>query len=127
MGTRNTYQKTKILEYLQSVKTHPTADIVYEAVRKDIPTISLGTVYRNLNKMADNSEILRLEIGGEYHFDADLCLHQHAVCKNCGKILDLFDKETSEFALEKLRKHGFDAECVEITFKGTCKSCKGGK
>ena len=123
MGTRNSYQRTRILEYLKSIKTHPTAEKVYAAVRKDIPTISLGTVYRNLNKMADGHEIHRLEVCGEYHFDADMAYHQHCVCKKCGRILDFFDEEISKCAIKRLGR-GFDAECVHIIFHGICKDCK---
>ena len=128
MKTRNTCQKMKILECLSCTKEHPTAETVYEVVKKDIPTISLGTVYRNLNFMAESGEILRLEIGGEYHFDRDTCFHQHCVCRRCGRITDVFDEEMSKEALEKARKKGFDAKCVRIIFYGICKDCKrGGK
>ena len=85
---RNTNQRLKILEYLKCVKTHPTAEQVYNDLRKDMPAISLATVYRNLHLLAEQKEVLRLEINNEYHFDGDSCRHQHCVCKKCGKIID---------------------------------------
>jgi len=123
--TRNTYQRMKILEYLQSVCTHPTAEQVYTAVKKNIPTVTLATVYRNLNLLAEQGKILRLEINKEYHYDADICMHQHYICKQCGMITDIFDKSLSEHALNKTKKI-FSADSVIIIFSGICKTCKGG-
>lgn len=122
-----TYQRSKVLERLKDLKTHPTADIIYGAVKKDIPNITLATVYRNLNLLAEKGKILRLEINGEYHYDGDMCCHQHCVCRKCGKIIDVFQKEISNYAMKKIKSNKFDAECVNIIFSGICKRCsKGG-
>ena len=86
MKRRQTIQRIKILEYLEGVKTHPTAETIYREVKKELPTITLATVYRNLNLLADEGKIVKLEINNEYHFDADRSNHQHGVCKKCGKI-----------------------------------------
>jgi len=50
-------------------------------LKKILPTITLATTYRNLNILASDSEILRLEINNEYHYDADISKHQHCFCK----------------------------------------------
>ena len=122
--TRTTNQRLKIIERLKSVKIHPTAEAVYERVRKELPAISLATVYRNLNRMAENGEILKLEIGNEFHFDGDMCMHQHCVCKKCGRIIDVFQKELSEYAMKKADVKGFKPDCVNIIFRGYCNNCK---
>ncbi len=127
LKTRNTIQKIKILNFLKSVKIHPTAETVYKQVKKSIPTITLATVYRNLNQLANNSEILRLEINKEYHYDADINKHQHFVCKNCGKITDVFNKSVSEYALKKINNPNLNIENVQVTYYGTCKQCGGKK
>lgn len=124
MNNRMTNQRIKILNYLKSVKTHPTAEIVYNAVKKELPTITLATVYRNLNLLAEKGEILRFEINGEYRYDACTDFHQHGVCKKCGKIVDSFQKEISKYALSKFKSKDFDADEVCIMFKGICKKCK---
>jgi len=124
--TRMTSQRLKILEYLKSVKTHPTAEVVYRHVKKDLPAITLATVYRNLNLLAEQGEILKLEINGEFHFDADICCHQHCVCKKCGKIMDMFNKDISNYIKNKLKTRGFYPDCVNVMLKGLCKKCKGG-
>ena len=124
METRMTNQKLKIIEYLKSVKTHPTAEMVYNAVSKDLPAISLATVYRNLNLLAEQGKILRLEINGEYHYDGFCDSHQHLVCTNCGKIMDLGQKEISDYAMRKIKASDFEIKSVRIIFYGVCKDCK---
>ncbi len=118
---RMTVQKMKILEHLKSVKTHPTAEMVYNVVKKDIPSITLATVYRNLNCLSEDGKIVKLEINGEFRFDADMGKHQHCVCKKCGKILDVFQKEISEYALKKIKSTDFVPSGVQVIFYGNCK------
>jgi Fe2+ or Zn2+ uptake regulation protein len=121
---RTTSQRIKILKYLRSVKTHPSAEMVYAAVKKDLPAISLATVYRNLNLLAEQGEILKLEINGEFRFDGNMCGHTHAVCTRCGKLFDLMDRKIPDYVMKNFRLKGFTQSCVHIIFKGTCKSCK---
>jgi Fe2+ or Zn2+ uptake regulation protein len=121
---KNTSQKIKIIGFLKNVKNHPTAESVYLEVRKDLPSISLATVYRNLNVLADNGDIVRLEINKEFHFDGDTSCHEHMVCRNCGSIIDFFDTDFSGSALKKPCPNGFEPDCVRIIYYGTCKKCR---
>ena len=123
MVERNTSQKLKIIEHLKSVKTHPNAEMVYVAVKKELPTISLATVYRNLNSLAKQGKILKLEINNEARFDGDIKFHQHCVCNSCGKIVDLFQPNISKYALDKFDLNGFQPSNVDVVFHGTCKEC----
>lgn len=123
LKTRNTIQRIKIIDYLKSVKTHPTAEMVYNAVVKDIPTITLATVYRNLNLLAEQRQILKFEVNKEFRFDGDTCNHQHCVCRKCDKIMDSFKKNISQYALNNINSNEFKADCVNIMFNGTCKKC----
>jgi len=120
---RLTSQRLKILDYLRGVKTHPTAEMVYNAVKKDLPTISLATVYRNLNLLAEQGEIIKLELNSESHFDGDMCNHQHCVCSKCRRIIDIFQEDISEYAMKKIKSSDFKPSCVNIIFKGHCKHC----
>ena len=112
-------QKSAILEYLKSTKTHPDAEAVYEALRKKMPNISLSTVYRNLSLMSEEGLILKLTPGGASdHFDGDTSPHQHFMCNECGKIIDvdckidLKDKDIGEIS------------SYLVYFYGICKECK---
>ena len=92
---RYSKQRETIYEVLREDPSHPNVDTIYMNVRQIIPDISLGTVYRNLNLLADQKRILRLDVGdGAVHFDARLEPHYHMVCDECGSIQDLFLDET---------------------------------
>jgi len=83
-------QREMIKNFLMTRHDHPTADIVYQNVRKQDPNISLGTVYRNLTLLSDIGEIKRLRLGdGVDHFDADISPHYHFICSECGGVSDL--------------------------------------
>jgi Fe2+ or Zn2+ uptake regulation protein len=124
METRMTNQKLKIMEHLEKVKTHPTAEMVYRVISKELPAISLATVYRNLNLLAEQGKILKLEINGEYHYDGFCDSHQHLVCTNCNKIIDLGQKEISNYAMKKIKSGDFELKSVRIIFYGICNDCK---
>lgn len=87
-----TIQRESILRELRQSSEHPTADQLYELLRKKLPQISLGTVYRNLEKMAEIGKIRKLSSGGKQkRFDAEMKLHFHIRCPICGKICDSYD------------------------------------
>ena len=92
---RKTEQRTAILEELRLCRNHPSADEVFQKVRRRLPKISLGTVYRNLELMASRGIIRRLNANSEQkRFDPVLEQHCHFRCRNCGKIEDIpFDVE----------------------------------
>ncbi|MDY0267219.1 MAG: transcriptional repressor [Methanimicrococcus sp.] len=123
MIKRKTVQKMKIMEYLMSTTSHPTAEAVYAEVSKDIPTISLSTVYRNLNLMAEDGDILKFEVGNEAHFDADTSFHHHVYCKLCKCVFDLHDKEIANYIKENARIPNFEIENTNLIFVGKCYDC----
>jgi Fur family peroxide stress response transcriptional regulator len=84
-------QREEILQYLKSVCTHPTAEQIYVAVREKDKSISLGTVYRNLDKLSKDNIILRIKVAnGKDRFDFNITPHYHAICTKCGKVSDVF-------------------------------------
>ena len=124
-----TTQRKVILEELHAVKVHPTADEVYDMARKRIPKISIATVYRNLEKMATNGDILRLDIAGKRRrYDADLSRHYHLRCRSCGGVSDISQAAISEITsqLEKL-KGVSGIEGYSLEFRGICEGCKNGE
>ena len=87
---RITKQRKVILEQLKKHKDHPGADIIYAEVREIMPKISLGTVYRNLEKLAESGTILKIESGtGHNRFDPTADPHPHFRCLKCGKVEDI--------------------------------------
>ncbi len=120
---RNTIQRMKILEFLRKTKTHPNAESIYKEIIKQIPTITLATVYRNLNLLAENGEILRLEINKEYRYDGFSHAHIHCVCQDCKKIIDIEDQNQISQVLNNIPKKDFFPKEVEIMIKGKCKAC----
>lgn len=123
MNTRITNQRIKILNYLKSVNTHPSAEMVYNNVVKELPQITLATVYRNLNLLAERGDVLRLEVESEYRYDGNTGFHQHLICKKCKKIIDIFQKNIPEDITKKIKNKEFTTESVIVVFYGYCKKC----
>lgn len=124
--TRMTRQRAVILEELRKTKSHPTADELYSIVRERLPRISLGTVYRNLDFLADSGEIRRLEAAGcTKRFDGDISWHQHVRCLRCGRIGDVMQPLDAP-AVEGIQVEGFSAIVgSRIEFDGICVACAG--
>lgn len=89
-ATRKTRQCQLILEELRKRRDHPTAEEIHAGVRRILPSISLGTIYRNLDFLADRGEIRRIECSGKaMRFDGNVARHEHALCIGCGRIEDI--------------------------------------
>lgn len=122
--TRMTRQRSVILEALRSVDTHPTADEIYGMVRKKLPRISLGTVYRNLELLAGSGKIRRLDkAGAQKHFDGNMTPHHHVRCRGCGRIGDVFSSVPLP-DVAQATVPGFTLEAVELEFVGLCEGCR---
>ena len=90
MKQRNSRQRNIILDELRKVYSHPSADEIYQIVRKKLPNISLGTVYRNLEKFCEQGIVKKLEYASsKKRYDGNLELHYHFNCQECGKIEDI--------------------------------------
>lgn len=125
--TRMTKQRAIILEALRGVTSHPTADEIYGMVRKKLPHISLGTVYRNLELLTNSGEILRLDRAGvQKRFDGNTMPHQHVRCKICGRIGDAMGTASAP-AITEVSASGFTIHDVEVEFIGVCDECEKGQ
>ncbi len=125
---RKSKQKEAIVRVLKDTNSHPTADWVYEQVRREIPNISLGTVYRNLKLLKQEGEILEIEFAGTLgRFNGNTEKHYHFRCEQCGRIFDLdepVDKESNERVAQKT---GFKVSHHLLEFRGLCKDCQSGE
>lgn len=118
---RLTSQKKIIIDYLKSVKTHPTAEMVYEAVKKKLPRISRATVYRILNNLKEKQVVL---VKGKAHFDGNASPHVHFICEKCDNVYDVHDVYSKcEFLKKKKLKIG-KINYFNIYFYGICKKCQ---
>lgn len=123
---RLTKQRKVIIEELRKLHSHPSADDLYEVVRKRLPHISLGTVYRNLEFLARKGIIRKLEIGGaQKRFDGDLDIHQHIRCTECGRIDDLpVGTAVTRCDRELLENTGYEIIERRVEFIGICPDCR---
>jgi Fur family ferric uptake transcriptional regulator len=122
---RLTTQRQIILEELSKVKTHPTASELYDMVRKRLPRIGLGTVYRNLELMADSSMILKIEVGGtQKRFDANTSEHYHIRCSVCGKVDDIDVPVFKELVDQAAEITSYLILGHHVEFTGICSTCQ---
>ena len=125
MGTiKYSRQREAIRSFLLTRRDHPTADVIYENVKKEYPKISLGTVYRNLSLLAETGQINRIMAGdGKDHFDGFVNPHDHFVCRCCGSVIDI--DNSSGLGIEKTVAKHFDGsiEGHSTIFYGVCGKC----
>jgi len=123
---RTTKQQRMILEVLKSTNTHPPADWVYEKVRKKIPSISIGTVYRNLNILKSQGQILELNFGkGFSRYDGTADNHYHFTCEECGRVLDVDSPLVHELEQRVAESMGVKVTKHRLEFYGLCSECSG--
>ena len=118
-------QRESIKNFLVTRYDHPTAETVYLNIRREFPNISLGTVYRSLNLLAEIGEIQKLSPGiGPDRFDGNPAPHYHFICRHCGCVMDLTVSGLDHINI--LAGQDFDGEIEgHITyFYGACPSCK---
>ena len=119
---RFSQQRVRIYQAVQSSMEHPSAQMVYDALRPEMPRLSLGTVYRNLHQMAQEGRLRELE-GPVARFDAVLPPHTHIRCVRCGQAADLavpydpaLDREAGE--------SGWAVNGHDLVFSGLCPACR---
>lgn len=120
---RNSKQRNRIYEIVKNTDRHPTADWIYEEARKLMPSISLGTVYRNLGQLVDNNMIRSLTYQGSVRYDGMIENHHHFACKTCGMIYDVFF-ETESFLNKISSRSEHHITDLDVKLSGTCKNCK---
>jgi Fur family peroxide stress response transcriptional regulator len=123
--SRRSKQKEAILRCLRATKSHPNATWIYEEVRKEIPKISLGTVYRNLRLMSERGEIQEMDLGGDHsRFDGNAQNHYHFECEVCGRIFDVEEPIDRDIDERVSRNTGFQVVSHRLEFCGLCLDCR---
>lgn len=122
---RMTPQRRVILEELGKVTSHPSADEVYVLARERLPHISLGTVYRDLDLLAECGLIQRLELRGQQRrYDGNPQEHLHIRCNACGRVGDLAGCPEVNISVEPLDASGFAVTGHRLEFTGICPECR---
>lgn len=121
-----TRQRRILLEEIRGMHTHPTADEVYARVRRRLPRVSLGTIYRNLETLCRTGVIQKLEIpGSPRRFDGTTELHYHVTCLDCGKVEDIRLEPPKHLEEEAREVCGFQIVGHTLEFQGLCPKCSG--
>ena len=118
-------QRESIKSYLDTHRTHPTAETVYLDIKQEFPNISLGTVYRNLALLTDLGEIIKITTDGADRFDAHVEPHSHFICRKCHALFDIHMDDES-FIDEKARQvFPGVIEGHSTQYYGLCAECAG--
>jgi len=116
-----TIQRLKILKYIEGNKKHPTVDMIYREISKEIPTLSKTTIYNTMNLLVKKGIISEVCLGeGELRYDINIMPHGHFRCTECGKIFDV-ELEHKLFKMKSI--NGNQIFHTSIYFTGKCKEC----
>ena len=120
-GIKPSYQRLRIMDFLINNKIHPTVDIIYKELVKDIPTLSKTTVYNTLNLFIEKNVIHSVNIeNNEVRYDADTSFHGHFKCEKCNEIYD-FSVGEDDLNFEQIEDS--EIKQTHIYLKGICKNC----
>ncbi|HIQ88569.1 TPA: transcriptional repressor [Candidatus Galligastranaerophilus faecipullorum] len=117
-------QGEQIYETLLNNVVHPSAEYIYDILRQANSNISLATVYRNLNKMAQIGRIKKINgLEDRAHFDHNTFEHYHFICRKCGRIYDIPCDIAPDIIKKAQEETGFKIESHDIVFNGICREC----
>ncbi len=124
-STKQFRKRNAILAYLRQTKTHPSAEMVYQHLKSEIPDLSLGTVYRNLSMFKQEGMILSLgAVNGVERFDGNTTPHVHFVCADCETVADLPQIAVPEELNQQAQAQtGGQIAMCQLTFVGQCERC----
>lgn len=121
---KKSYQRDIVLKVVMDSYDHPTAETIYNRVRDIIPNISLGTVYRNLNALADNGYIKRIGVSNNQdRFDRTIKPHHHIRCITCNSVSDIFISAADEFYDKIELETKYKIISKDLVFEGICPNC----
>lgn len=122
---RYSKQREAVLNAVLWSLDHPTAEMIYEKVKKEIPNISLGTVYRNLNTLVEKGMIKQVLLPNEgSRFDKTLEDHNHFYCEKCKGLFDIPQSNLNQINKAIEEETGFQIYSQNIIFEGICKNCR---
>lgn len=121
---RNSATRNSIYQYLCGTKEHPSAEMIYNDLKADIPNLSLGTVYRNLKQLEEIGRVIRVTKVNNYErYDANCEDHVHFVCDRCERVIDIMDADIHKATAALNIPSGLKVKRLQIVIEGTCGIC----
>lgn len=125
MKERRTRQLSAVAHIVNVAHDHPSAEEVHRRVRHKLPRVSLGTVYRNLQKLAAQQQIRVVQLADRAaRYDGMMEEHDHFMCEQCGTVSDLLRKHRARPAAPDLGRAGYVVRSHALTFYGLCPKCR---
>jgi Fur family peroxide stress response transcriptional regulator len=122
---RQSKQRDRLLSLLRATDLHPTADWLYDKLKKEFPRLSLGTVYRNLGILIQQGLVKKLHYGSTFdRFEAKITPHCHLICERCGRISDFDMPAHADLNAEASALTSFSVAYHKIEFFGQCAKCQ---
>ena len=122
---RHTIQRDLVLEAVNRLQCHATAEEIFQEVTREYPNISKGTVYRNLNQLSENGEIRKIQMPDSADRFDHLCHdHYHARCLKCNRVFDVDMEYIGDLEKRVRDAHGFAFSGHDLMFKGICPGCR---
>ena len=123
-GLAATHQRQVIYETVLQLPGHPSPEAIYEKARKQIPSISLGTVYKNLHTFLEHGMLQEVSLHHRsIRIETNEQPHHHLVCTSCKKIFDLDETKLPALKLQSRALQGFKVERISIDVLGLCAAC----
>ena len=118
-------QRQIIYDMIKSNPVHPTADYIYNSLKKDYPDLSLGTVYRNLNVLTESGLIIKITSScNSEHYDGNTEKHYHLMCEECNHIFDVNIGYLNDIEQEAQKECSHLIKHHSLVFTGVCAECK---
>ena len=123
-GEKLTRQREAVLGVIREREDHPTANDIFEAARQRLPGISYATVYNSLRFLKEAGLVHEIKFGDSAsRYDRETDRHDHALCSQCGKLVDFDLPQAAELMKAAARRSKFKPESVHLTLKGVCPDC----
>jgi Fur family peroxide stress response transcriptional regulator len=126
-GLKVTPQRTAVYAMLAGTDAHPTPEAIYSTVRRNLPNVSLATVYKILDQLSAHGLVIKVATSDQAaRYDAHTAGHQHTVCSRCGKIEDQELAELTRAVNQSAPPVGFQVSRVDVVIHGLCAECAAG-
>jgi Fur family peroxide stress response transcriptional regulator len=124
-GQKLTPQREAVFQVILEREDHPTASEIFEAARRRLPTISYATVYNSLRYLKEAGLVHEINFGDSAsRYDRETDRHDHAICNECGRMVDFEIPEAANLMQAAARKSHFKAQSVHLTLRGICPRCR---